>query len=77
MKIFRKIVGALLLSSPALLVSWVLAEITYQPIWFGAILFLFGAAVIVAIVDALLILLVIMTVGQRLWKGESIEWHKL
>ena len=74
MKIIKKILGALLLSTPFWLASWFLSEIVYQPFWTGVLMLLTGTLAIVAIVVVFLGMLVIMTIGQQLWKGEKIEW---
>lgn len=62
---------------PVTLSSWLLGSIVEQGIFTGFIMLLVGVLAIVGVLVGFLLLITIMVIGSKLWKGEKITWQTL
>lgn len=76
--LLRKLLGlALMVGVPVTLSSWLLGNIVEQGIFTGFIMLLAGALSILGVLVGFLLLMTIMEIGRKLWKGEKITWQTL
>ena len=62
---------------PVTLASWVLGMIVNQGVLVGLSMLITATLALVAVITGILLLVTIMEIGSKLWKGEKITWRTL
>ncbi len=76
--LLRKLTGlSLMIGLPVTLTSWALGGIVNQSIFTGFIMLMAGALAMFAVITGFLLLITLMLIGSKLWKGEKITWQTL